>query len=163
LLFTNSNAGNLLGVGWLERFGEDNLYPTLRQDLVTYSKPHDNLFLSPFGKVVLGAYSFVIPPNATTDSVYQIQLERPSATSDGVSSDAFIESPLDGSLTNGPINSVKTVRLQSRRYVVGDVAPFRWFNAGDFGDTNLLNNDVLQVFPVGCLHLQHSAAGQRPV
>ncbi|MEO8427736.1 MAG: hypothetical protein ABI651_11565, partial [Verrucomicrobiota bacterium] len=152
LLFTNSNAGNLLGVGWLERFGRigepavDSLYNTKTQDLVTYSKPHDNLFLSPFGKVVLGAYSFLIPANATTSSVYQIQLDRPSATADGVSSDAFIESPVDGSLTNGPINSVKTVRLQSRQYVVGDVAPFRWFNAGDFGDTNLLNNDVLQVF-----------------
>jgi hypothetical protein len=29
---------------------------------------------------------------------------------------------------------------------VGDIAPFRWFNAGDFGDTNLLNNDVMQIF-----------------
>jgi hypothetical protein len=31
-------------------------------------------------------------------------------------------------------------------YLVGDAAPFRWFNAGDFGNDLLLNNDVVQVF-----------------
>jgi hypothetical protein len=31
------------------------------------------------------------------------------------------------------------------KYVVGDAYPFRWFNAGDFGDTNLNNADVEQV------------------
>jgi len=40
-------------------------------------------------------------------------------------------------------------------YIAGDVAPFRWFNAGDFGDGSLMNNDLLQVFEsaVYVLHL----------
>ena len=33
--------GNLLGVGWLERYGATNLYITKQQDLITYSRAHD--------------------------------------------------------------------------------------------------------------------------
>src|SRR5690606_34001408 len=32
-----------------------------------------------------------------------------------------------------------------RRYIVGDLAPFRWFNAGDFGDGSIVNNDMEQI------------------
>ncbi|MBI2924443.1 MAG: hypothetical protein HYY24_01930 [Verrucomicrobia bacterium] len=145
LTFTNTTI-NLLGVGWLERYGETNLYDTLKQDLITFSQPHDTIFSGLAGKVVVGSYSFVIPPSADTDSAYEIQIGRPSGTDDGVSSDVFIDTPTDGSLGGGALNAIKHVTVGSRPYVVGDVAPFRWFNAGDFGDTNLLNNDVMQVF-----------------
>ena len=145
LSFTNS-ALNLIGLGWLERFGETNLFDTLKQDLVTFSQPHDTIFSGLLGNVVVGSYSFVIPPSADTSSTYEIQIGRPSGTDDGVSSDVFIDTPTDGSLGGGALNALKHVTVGSRPYVVGDVAPFRWFNAGDFGDTNLLNNDVLQVF-----------------
>jgi hypothetical protein len=148
LLFTNS-AVNVLGVGWVERYGLDlpyALYPTPKQDLVKYSQPHDTVFDSINGRVVLGGYSFVVPPGAADGSTYTIQLGRASATSDGVSKDVYIQVPTNGSLTAGPVNGTKRVTVGSRRYVVGDCAPFRWFNAGDFGDTNLINSDVLQVF-----------------
>ena len=145
LLVTNSSI-NLLGVGWLERYTRQNLYDTLAQDLVTYSQAHDTRFNSSGGKVILGGYSFRVPVAAADGDTYRIKLDRASATSDGINRDVFIQVPTNGSLTVGPINGIKRVTVGSRRYLVGDVAPFRWFNAGDFGNTNLLNNDVLQVF-----------------
>ena len=141
------NAGlNLLGVGWLERYTFTNLYDTLKQDLVTYSQAHDTLFRSSGNKVIVGGYSFVVPPSTANGSTYRIKLDRASATSDGISKDVYIEVPTHGSTNAGAINGEKTVTVASRHYLVGDVAPFRWFNAGDFGNHNILNNDVLQVF-----------------
>ena len=138
---------NLLGVGWLERKGVlRGIYPANQQDLISFSQVHDTVFRSADGKVVVGGYSFVVPAGTPDGSTYRIQLGRASATSDGVSKDVYIQIPTNGSLTMGAINGTKRVTVGSRRYIVGDVAPFRWFNAGDFGDTNLLNNDVLQVF-----------------
>ncbi|MBU6400488.1 MAG: chitobiase/beta-hexosaminidase C-terminal domain-containing protein, partial [Verrucomicrobia bacterium] len=145
LIFTNT-AINLLGVGWLERAGHTNLYNTTAQSLITYSQAHDNLFLGANGDVIVGGYSFVIPTTAANGQAYQIQIGRPSATADGVSQDVFIQAPTNGALAGGAINSIKQVTVGFPGYLVGDVAPFRWFNAGDFGDTNLLNNDVLQTF-----------------
>ena len=145
LLFTNTSI-NLLGIGWLERFEHKNLYDTLFQDLITFSQAHDTLFKSSDGKVIVGGYSFVIPISAANGQTYQIQIGRPSGTEDGISAPVFIQTPTNGVLDGGAINSIKNVTVGSRQYVVGDVAPFRWFNAGDFGDTNLVNNDVLQTF-----------------
>jgi sugar lactone lactonase YvrE len=145
-LLLNNASENLLLVGWLERFGYDHLYDTKQHDLVKFSTAHDNVFLSDNGKVVAGAYSFAVPANAAPGNTYKIQIGRPSATSDGVSKNVYIAVPTNGSLTTGAPNGTKRVVIGSRRYIVGDCAPFRWFNAGDFGDTNLLNNDVLQVF-----------------
>jgi hypothetical protein len=162
--FTNS-ALNLLGVGWLERAGKTNLYDTTAQDLTKYSQPHDTLFDEAAGKVVLGGYAFQIPPSATTGQAYQIQIGRPSATSDGIGMpghDVFIDTPTNGSLTAGPINSIKTVIVGQRKYVAGDCAPFSWFNAGDFGNrpTNYLDNsDVMQVFQSAIYTLNYPPAG----
>lgn len=145
LMFVNTNE-NLLGVGWLERYTMTNLYDTIKQDLITYSMAHDYMYLSKNGKVVLGAYSFKIPSGAKTNDNYRVSINRPSATSDGIAQDVFIDTPTNGSLTAGAINSIKNVVVKNPGYIVGDVAPFRWFNAGDFGEGYLLNNDVLQVF-----------------
>ncbi len=148
LTFTNPSI-NLLGVGWLERIGQTNLYNTLSQDLIAYSQAHDTVFTPASGEVVLGGYAFQLPPTAAPGQTYQIQIGRPSATSDGVGapgSAVYIATPTNGSLTAGSINSIKIVTAGQRKYVVGDCAPFRWFNAGDFGDTNLDNSDVMQVF-----------------
>jgi len=54
--------------------------------------------------------------------------------------------PTNGSLTNGPINSIKVVTMGQLKYLVGNVYPFRWFNAGDFGNNLLQDADVMQVF-----------------
>lgn len=145
LRITNS-ANNLLAVGWLERAGATNLYDTTKQDLISYSIAHDNVFTSDKQKVITGAYSFVVPSGAALGQQYEIRLLRPSATSDGVGQDVFIEAPTDGSSVAGPINSVKQVTVSETSYIVGDAGPFHWFNAGDFGDGWLLNNDVMQVF-----------------
>lgn len=145
LMVTNP-AINLLGVGWLERAGQSYLYPTLLQDLISYSQVHDTVFKSSDGRTLLGGYSFVVPPGSPDGSTYKIELGRASGTSDGVSKEIFVQIPTNGSLAAGPINGTKQVTVGSRRYLVGDSAPFRWFNAGDFGESNLLNNDVLQIF-----------------
>ena len=146
LVFINDTEG-LMGVGWLERVGQAALFDTAGQDLITYSRAHDTTFLSANGKVLVGIFSFIIPINAAPGDTYQIQIGRPSATEDGISADVFIESP-DGSDPNVAIRGKKTVTVGEPRfvrYVVGDVAPFGWFNAGDFGDTNILNNDLIQM------------------
>lgn len=151
LLFTNGTQ-NLLGVGWLEVVGRTNLYNSRAQDLVATSRAHDREFLGSQGKVVLGGYSFQIPIAAASGSTYRIQVGRPSG-SDAVAQDVFIDTPNTGSLGSGSINAIKDVTVVAGGtgpgqlyYLVGDVTPFRWYNAGDFGDTNILNSDVYQVF-----------------
>ena len=145
LTFVNPSQ-NLLAVGWLARQGETNLFNTLKQDLITMSLPHNKLFLSEGGKIVVGSYSVSIPQAAQIGQQYQINIGRPSATADGLDDDVFISSPTNGSLAGGLVNGTKNVTVGQRQYIVGDAAPFRWLNAGDFGDTNLLSDDLIQVF-----------------
>ncbi len=161
LLVTNATQ-NLVGVGWLERAGFQltNLFDTTAQDLITFSGVHDFTFNSADGKVVVGAYSFNVPPTATNGQTYIIQLGRPSATEDGATKDVFIDTPTNGSLTAAsPINATKLVTVGQAKYLVGDVLPLRWINAGDFGDNLLLNNDVLDVFASAIYHLNTPAPG----
>jgi len=143
LLFTN-HTDNLLGVGWVERFQEKNLYDTKLQTLVSYSLPHDTLFQSSQGQVVAGAFLFSVPQRATNNETYTLRVDRPSATGDGVASDVFIQVP-DERFPDSDIKSYRTLRVGTPGYIVGDVAPFFWYNAGDFGDTNILNNDLTQL------------------
>jgi hypothetical protein len=149
-LFTN-NSINLLGVGWLYRSGI--IYPpmsdingvvfldfdTTKQDLISYSIAHDTLFAKGGGTVVVGAYSFLVPTNASYGDKYFIQLGSPSATSDGVGAPG-------SSIDIAPPGASQAVTVSSPAYLVGDAAPFHWLNAGDFGDTNLDNSDVMQVY-----------------
>jgi sugar lactone lactonase YvrE len=142
LVVTNS-SNNLLMVGWLERYQATNLYNTLEHDLIRYSLPHDRLFVSQQGnQVVAGGYSFVVPATAAVGQTYQIEISRPSGNADGIREDVVIETPLD---PNGPLRARQTVTVGDRRYIVGDLAPFRWFNAGDFGDGSIVNNDMEQI------------------
>ncbi|HEX3716368.1 MAG TPA: hypothetical protein VH595_00230 [Verrucomicrobiae bacterium] len=158
-LLLNDPTLNLLEVGWVERPPETNLYPTPSQTLITYSQAHDDLFLNSGGKVIVGAFSFVIPSSAVNGQTYQINAGNGSATSDGISAPVFIQTVTNGSLRQGAINSTKIVTVGSARYLVGDAAPFRWFNAGDFGDTNLEANDVTEVFQSAIYHLNAPPAG----
>jgi hypothetical protein len=160
-LVTN-NAYNLLGVGWAERYSQTNLYNTLAQDLIQYSIAHDDLYLQGGGKVIAGGYSFQIPGNAQPGQQYQIQIGRPSATSDGIGapgSSVYIATPTNGSLAYGPINSIKVVTVGQIKYVAGDVYPFSWFNAGDFGKGYLNNADVEQVFETAIYALNSPPTG----
>jgi hypothetical protein len=137
-------AENRLAVGWIERFGQTNLYNTKAQDLITYSQAHDTVFQSSAGRAIAGSFSFVLPTNAVTGSTYTVKISRPSATADGVGQDMFILAP-DATDTN-TLKAVKTLLVTNTvGYLVGDVSDFRWFNAGEFGDGNLLNNDMTEL------------------
>ncbi len=143
--FLNSGI-NLLGIGWFERFTKTNLYNTLVHDLVTYSIAKNTLFVKEGGKVVLGAYRLPIPMEATNGSSFRIALQNASGTADGISTPLALRTPTDGSLGVGSLNTLKRVTLASRAYVVGDNVPFRWFNAGDFGDATIENSDVTDLY-----------------
>ena len=147
--FVNTN-NNLIGVSWTFRIGfkytllDSNGitildFDTTKQDLITYSIAHDNLFKKAGGMVVLGAYSFMVPTNANTGDKYFIQLGSPSATRDGAGATGagiYIQPPA----------SSQVVTVTNIAYLVGDAAPFHWLNAGDFGDGTLDNSDVMQAF-----------------
>jgi hypothetical protein len=157
-------AENLLGVAWLERYSETNLYNTKSQDLIAESLAHDDLFPNPLqpNGVILGGYSFTVPQNAVPGQTYQIKIGLPSANSDGIGapgSSVFIFAPTNGSMGAGSLNALKTVTVGSAQYLVGDAYPFRWFNAGDFGDTNLDINDVIQVFQSAMYALNYPPPG----
>ena len=148
MVFRDSNL-NLLGVGWLERWGQSYLYPTFSQDLIKYSRAHDTLFLEDNGRVVLGAFGFRIPDSAAPEQTYQVRVGQPSATSDGVGapgSDVYIDAPTSNDRSGNGTNALKTVTIGQVKYLIGDCAPFRWFNAGEFGNGRLINSDVMQVF-----------------
>ncbi len=166
LTFTNDSI-NLLGIGWVERAGATNLYDTTKQDLIQYSIAHDDMFPSsqqPNG-VIVGGYAFKIPSSATNGQTYQIQIGRPTATDDGIgvpNSDVYIAAPTNGSTAGGlPLNALKYVTVGQRKYIAGSVYPFRWFNAGDFGSSNLVSADVEQVFEAAVYQL-NSPAFQAP-
>jgi hypothetical protein len=146
LQFTDQSK-NLLGVGWLETYGQENLYNTKQQDLLTYCFfGYGNSSLTQ-PSVILGGYSFTIPANATTNDVYQIQLGLPSAASQYGPVD--ITAPLSTNavqMAPGTLNALKNVTIGQIPYLVGDVYPAPWYNAGDFGSKTLNNEDVLLVF-----------------
>ncbi|HEX5399463.1 MAG TPA: chitobiase/beta-hexosaminidase C-terminal domain-containing protein, partial [Verrucomicrobiae bacterium] len=152
--FVNTN-NNLLGVGWLYRTGIKYLatdtngqvfldFDTSAQDLTAFSIAHDTLFTEGNGKVVVGAYSFQVPKTANVGDKYFIQIGNPSATSDGVGAPG-------ASIYIQPPATNQVVTVGSPVYLVGDVAPFHWFNAGDFGNSNLDNSDVMQVYQAAIL------------
>ena len=149
-LETVDPAINLMAVGWVERAGATNLYNAKNQDLIQYSLAHDDLFLQPANKIIVGGYGLQVPGAATIGQTYQIQIGRPSATSDGIGapgSAVYIAAPTNGATAGGdPINALKYITVGQIKYLVGSVYPFRWFNAGDFGSSNLVNADVQQVF-----------------
>ncbi|WCJ59959.1 hypothetical protein NXS98_02200 [Fontisphaera persica] len=137
LYMTNHSTG-LLMLGYMERNQMTNLYDTLKQHLIQYSIAHNTLFESAGRKVIVGGFRFTVPLTAQPDSRYLVSLGRPSATADGIQTDVFIEAP-----TN---RCVRELNMASFPYIVGDCMPFGWFNAGDFGDSNILSADLMQVF-----------------
>ena len=145
LVTTDTNGGeNLLSAGWIERYSDTNLYNTLGQTLISYSMAHDVMHLSSAGQIEIGAYGFQVPTNAVLGNGYQLQINRASANSDGIGapgSAVFVAAP-----TNGSLSALKNLTVAQRKYVAGSVYPFRWFNAGDFGSTNIVDSDLEQVY-----------------
>lgn len=142
-------TSEVLEVSWITALGNTNLYDTTKQNLTEFSIGADLLFLDSSEQVVVGGFSFAIPTNAVTGSTYTITLTRPSASSFNnsvVPIPVIIQTPTNGSLTGGAINSIKTVTVQPTPYLVGDVYPLNWYNAGDFGDGSLLDDDVIDTY-----------------
>ena len=162
---TTNLSQNLLSIGWLERLGQKNLFDTTKQNLITYSQAHDVQYPNAGnpGSIEIGGFSFQVPLAAINGQTYQIQIGSPSATSDGIGapgSDVFISAPNNGNFYGGiPINSTKYVTVGQRKYIVGSVYPFRWFNAGDFGSTRIVSADVAQVFQAAIYNLDYPPAG----
>ncbi|HXC36815.1 MAG TPA: hypothetical protein VNV43_13130, partial [Candidatus Acidoferrales bacterium] len=145
---------NELAVGWFELPGMTNLFDTTKQNLFTYSMAFIEMLPNaqiPNG-IIFGGYAFQVPTNAQPGEQYQIQLQRPSAIVDGLGENGsalLINTPTTGSLSNGPINAIKIVTVGQPKYLAGDVYPFEWFNAGNFGNGDLITygaNDVQEVF-----------------
>ncbi len=154
-----NDAINMLGVGWVTAYEQTNLYDTLAQDLITYSIAKDTLLGSSVGKVVFGAYGVLIPATAVPGDSFLIKISNPSGTTDGITTPVQLSVPTNGSLGAGAPNTIKRLTIGSRRYLVGDSTPFRWFNAGDFGDTNLANSDVIDVFLAAAYELNTPVPG----
>lgn len=166
LEITDTNL-NELAVSWFEMYGKTNLYNTTAQTLISHSEAfieeipdgsHPN-------QVIVGGYAFQIPTNAVPGEQYEIQFQRPSADNDGIGgngANVVIEVPTTGSLSNGPVNGIKMVTVGQPKYLVGDVNPFYWFNAGNFGTGDLINNwvsDVQDVFDAAIYQLNAPPAG----
>jgi len=101
-----------------------------------------NTFFQRFAAVAL--LKVPIPPNANQGDSYSVTVSYPSATSDGVNN------PVP--LTAMP---AATILVTNVPYTIGDSAsPFgAWYNAGGFGDGDLVNADVNNAF--------YAAAGLR--
>jgi len=159
-LLTTNTGLNLLGVGWIERATETNLYDTTKQTLISFSQAHDTVFTLAGGKVIVGGFNVVIPQTAQSNQTYQIQIGRVSDTVDGVGDTSiFIDSPTNGGTGAGTINALKYITVGQRKYIAGSVTPFNWFNAGDFGTTNISDPDVVQVFQSAVYFLNTPPAG----
>lgn len=78
-----------------------------------------------------------IPPTATVGQTYKLSIVQPSGT-------------LDAGQTPVPLTILadRTITVTNLSYVVGDSAVAAWYNAGDFGNQNLGNNDVNNAFHV---------------
>ncbi|MCL5096777.1 MAG: chitobiase/beta-hexosaminidase C-terminal domain-containing protein, partial [Candidatus Omnitrophica bacterium] len=76
-----------------------------------------------------------IPRTAFEGQRYTVSVLEPSGTSDGGQTPVLISAL-------GP----RIITVSNLSYVVGDVAVAEWYNAGDFGNGNLNNNDVNPAF-----------------
>lgn len=79
--------------------------------------------------------SIALPAGAQVGNTYKIRVLEPSGTSDGQQKQVV--------LAPGPSRTISVTNIS---YVVGDSSPASWYNAGDFGESNLDNSDVNNAF-----------------
>ncbi len=78
-----------------------------------------------------------IPPTAVPGQTYTLSIVQPSGTS-------------DAGQTPVPLTTLsnRVITVTNVSYLVGDSGVAAWYNAGDFGDSNLGNNDANNAFHV---------------
>lgn len=137
----------LMAMGWVNTGSGGQLFNPNLQHLISHSQALDRLYLTTeVRRSIIGAYYFDAPILDDDTDQYEIIIGRPSATRDGFSENVFIDNPFTTDEPNEPLakRSVQIVPGPDLSYVVGDAAPFVWFNAGEFGDNRLLSGDVVQ-------------------
>jgi sugar lactone lactonase YvrE len=89
-----------------------------------------------------------MPLTAQEGQKYKIELLYPSATSDGFETPVVLKALPS-----------RTITITNINYIVGDSAVSTWYNAGDFGNGNLNNNDVNNAFYASLqLHVPYSGS-----
>ncbi|MBI2924441.1 MAG: chitobiase/beta-hexosaminidase C-terminal domain-containing protein [Verrucomicrobia bacterium] len=92
-----------------------------------------NFAVEDFGVVAMLAVP--IPPTAKAGDTYRLSILEASGTVDGQ------QTPLEPALQPN-----REILIANVPYLVGDSALAGWYNAGDFGNGDLKNNDVNNVF-----------------
>ncbi|MBU6400117.1 MAG: chitobiase/beta-hexosaminidase C-terminal domain-containing protein [Verrucomicrobia bacterium] len=83
------------------------------------------------GSMTVALVAIPIPGTAAAGNTYTLACVQPSGTSDGVQT-AVAMAPFAN----------QSITITNIPYTVGDSAPGNFYNAGDFGNGNLNNNDV---------------------
>ncbi len=106
---------------------------TTRGLVITAIGTNANFLVQDFATAAM----LVIPvdPGASEGHTYKIETLVPSATSNGF----FGEVPIAAL-------PARKMTIANRTWLVGDVTSHAWYNAGDFGNGDLANNDVNAVF-----------------
>lgn len=100
---------------------------------VTFLGTNSGFEITAYGVVAL--LGVPIPPTASVGAQYELKVLQASATSDGMGTQVPLKLGGSGLITVTNIS-----------YLVGDTASATWYNAGDFGDGDLNNADVNNVF-----------------
>jgi hypothetical protein len=140
-LYTNFVDG--LSTAWVTLVGTSNYYDTTKQDLVKYWTAHSSVHEDK-DSVLLGAVRVKIPTDAPVGTNYQIELANASGA-DGNNEPVLVQTLTLGSLRHGTMNSTKSIAIGSpKKYLVGSVVPFYWYNAGEFGTNTFGSADVVE-------------------
>ncbi len=101
--------------------------------IITSIGTNANFLVRQFGAVAM--LVMPIDPNASEGHAYRIETLQASATSNGFFGEVAVASM-----------PARTMTITTRQWLVGDVTSHSWYNAGDFGNGDLANNDVNAVF-----------------
>lgn len=132
------SKGTTTGAAWArisfqEQYSRTNADGRITRGVaMAYLSSQPELLVRSFGTVAMLAVD--IPRQAAPGNQYLLEILYPSGTS--LNEQDFI-----------PLNSLNNYLLVTNQsYVVGDIGPYRWYQAGQFGNTNLDNSDVRSVF-----------------
>jgi len=149
-----STQPDALEIAWLVEPSITNLYSSA--ELFQFSAGAQTFFdLDIEGVAVVGTVSFVVPGTASPGTPYTLEIAYPSASSyvaplvAGPPINVFVQAPTNGPTTGTSPNAIKFVTVLTNNspasaHLVGDVFPFTWYNIGDFGDSVLLDDDVIE-------------------